>query len=76
MKRKRILDGPGVYHLPQPPAPGISPQAFVLCPLVLVQGLTVEQWLWQQCLYHWALGQAQAVARPSLLERDLLGFYN
>lgn len=47
-----------------------SPSAFFLCP-----------WLnapcdWQQQLYAWALSQAQAVVRPSLPERDLLGVWN
>jgi hypothetical protein len=76
MKRKRPLEMPDVYHLPQPPAPPASPQAFVLCPIVLIPGQTLEQWLWQQGLYHWAFQQAQAVVRPSILERDLLNFLN
>jgi hypothetical protein len=76
MKRKRTLEGLEAYPLPQPPAPGISPQAFVLFPILFIPGLTLEQWLWQQGLYQWAFRQAQAVVRPSLLERDLLGFWN
>jgi hypothetical protein len=76
MKYQRPLEWPRVDHLPQPPVPGPSPQAFVVCPLVLVQGLALEQWLWQQGLYHWAFCQAQAVVRPSLPERDLLGVWN
>jgi hypothetical protein len=31
---------------------------------------------WQQDLFRWALEQAQAVVRPSILERDLLGVWN
>jgi hypothetical protein len=31
---------------------------------------------WQQGLYQWALAQAQAVVRPSILERDLLAVWN
>jgi hypothetical protein len=31
---------------------------------------------WQQDLYQWALREAQAVVRPSILERDLLGVWN
>lgn len=46
-----------------------SPAAFVFCaPMVPCP--------WQQQLYAWALAQAQAVVRPSLLERDLLGVWN
>ncbi|HEY7327805.1 MAG TPA: hypothetical protein VH592_09210 [Gemmataceae bacterium] len=51
------------------PAP--SPAAFLLCP---VMGLPIHQG--QQELYAWALAQAQAVVRPSLLELDLLGVWN
>jgi hypothetical protein len=31
---------------------------------------------WQQGLYRWAFEQAQAAARPSLPERDLLAVWN
>jgi hypothetical protein len=48
-----------------------SPSAFLLCP---VMGLPCQQW--QQDVYAWAFAQAQAVVRPSLLERDLLGVWN
>jgi hypothetical protein len=51
--------------------PSPSPAAFLLCP---VMGLPFHQG--QQELYAWALAQAQAVVRPSLLERDLLGVWN
>jgi hypothetical protein len=42
----------------------------------LLPALTPEQWLWQQALYQWAFREAQAVVRPSLLERDLLAVWN
>jgi hypothetical protein len=29
-----------------------------------------------RALYEWAFNEAQAVARPSILERDLLGVWN
>jgi hypothetical protein len=51
--------------------PSPSPAAFVFCP---VMGLPFQPW--QQELYARALTQAQAVVRPSLLERDLLGVWN
>ncbi len=57
--------------LPPAPAPAPAPGAFVLCPVGLA-GFA----LWQQALYQWAFAQAQAVARPSLPERDLLAVWN
>jgi hypothetical protein len=54
-------------------APTPSPAAFLLCP---VMSAAPAQYQWQQNLYAWALAQAQAVVRPSLLERDLLGVWN
>lgn len=50
------------------PAP--SPTAFFLFPPL------DAQYAFQQSLYAWALAQAQAVVRPSLPERDLLGVWN
>jgi hypothetical protein len=52
-------------------APTPSPAAFLLCPLASTAPAP-----WQQSLYAWAMAQAQAVVRPSLLERDLLGVWN
>ncbi len=71
MHRNRMATEPE-YRLPQPPPPPVSPVGFVFCPLCGPQGLTpCQQWLYQE-----ALAQAQAVARPSILERDLLGVWN
>lgn len=53
-----------------------SPAAFLLCPLMSLPCTSPAQGQWQQNLYAWALAQAQAVVRPSLLERDLLGVWN
>jgi hypothetical protein len=75
MNRHRFLTEAPV-RLPQPPAPAISPGGFMLCPVMSLPGMTVEQWLWQQGLYRWAFEQAQAVVRPSLPERDLLAVWN
>jgi hypothetical protein len=62
-------------RLPQPPAPAVSPTAF-LCPPPWCLGLTPQQWLAQQWVYEVAFAQAQAVVRPSLPERDLLAVWN
>ena len=63
------------FHSSVPARPAVnptpSPAAFLLCP---VMGLPCQQW--QQDVYAWAFAQAQAVVRPSILERDLLGVWN
>jgi len=63
-------------RLPRPPAPTPDPAGFALCPATLFPGACPEQLLWQQYLYQRAFEIAQAVAQPSLLERDLLGVWN
>jgi len=64
------------YRLPRPPAPSIQPGSFVVCPLALLQGLTLAQLLHQWSVYQIAFAEAQAVAQPSLLDRDLLAVWN
>ncbi len=56
--------------------PSPSPAAFVFCPLVGLPLASAVQFQCQQDLYAWAFAQAQAVVRPSLLDRDLLGVWN
>jgi hypothetical protein len=56
--------------------PSPSPAAFLLCPQTGLPLASSAQWQWQQNLYAWALSQAQAVVRPSILERDLFGVWN
>lgn len=62
--------------LPEPPVPTMAPSSFMLCPNVLLQGLSPMQLCWQCYLYQRAFEEAQAVVRPSLPERDLLGVWN
>ena len=76
MSDHRLLDQFERYCLPHPPAPAITPAGFMVCPVALLRGLTVAQQAWQWLVYQAALEQAQAVARPSLLERDLLAVWN
>lgn len=56
--------------LPQPRPRPVNLDAFCLCPWPLVMGPR------QQALYQAAFEYAQAVVRPSLVERDLLGVWN
>jgi hypothetical protein len=62
--------------LPQPPLPEPQIGSFIICPVVLCQGLTPIQYGWQWMIYQIAYQQAQAIARPSLPERDLLAVWN
>jgi hypothetical protein len=60
-------------RLPRSPAPAPNPNAFVL---VAVPAGTAQEWAAQQWIYQQALAAAEAVMRPSLLDRDLLGVWN
>jgi hypothetical protein len=63
---------------PSPPQPNPPPSgaAFFLCPVVWFGVPSPAFAQWQQELYQRALQEAQAVVRPSILERDLLGVWN
>ncbi|HYT92296.1 MAG TPA: hypothetical protein VEL76_26515 [Gemmataceae bacterium] len=76
MRSLRFSAEPESVRLPQPPAPGITPGGFLIAPTAAIPGHCQEQWLWQQWVYQRAFELAQAVVRPSLLERDLLGVWN
>ena len=54
-----------------PPTP--RPEAFVLCSLAWLQAQAPDLWQWQVAIYQMALAEAEAVTRPALPERDLLG---
>jgi hypothetical protein len=60
--------------VPAPVEPAVG--AFMACPAAVLCQVSPAQWSWQQEIYRLALEQAQAAARPSLLERDLLGYWN
>jgi len=70
MERRRFLEVAPLVRLPRPPAPEPSPTAFICCPVPVVV------FPWQLALYQWAFEQAREVAKPSLLERDLLAVWN
>jgi hypothetical protein len=63
------------WRLPQPPAPQVSANGFMVCPAALLPAGREGQPLWQH-VYRLAFEQAQAVVRPSFLERDPLGCWN
>jgi hypothetical protein len=76
MSRNRLLHLTEAVRLPQSPEPAVSARAFALYPVSCFPVATANQVEWRQNLYRQALEQARAVARPSLLERDLLGVWN
>ncbi len=73
MPHTRLPRSPEAYCLPQPPQPAINASSFCL---YSVPCSAPDLWAMQQMIYRMAFEQAQAVARPSLLERDLLAVWN
>jgi hypothetical protein len=61
------------YRLPRAPEPQITADGFGACPAVLLQAMRLPQVM---SIYQLAFEQARIEARPSLLERDLLGVWN
>ena len=64
------------YRLPKPPPGEITAHGFCACPAVLMQGLTPGEIMARVAAYQLAFEQAQIEATPSILERDLLGFWS
>jgi hypothetical protein len=64
------------YQLPRPPEPAPMAAGFVLLPLHCLPEPAKSQATQLQWIYQQALEAAKAVARPSLPERDLLGYWN
>jgi hypothetical protein len=73
MQRRFTLDQFNQRRFQLPQAPSIPQAAFCACPPCLMRG---PAWAWQQQVYQRAFAEAQAVVRPSILERDLLGVWN
>jgi hypothetical protein len=74
---RRVFEADAEYiRLPRPPEPKVIPGHFVMCPLAGLPGQSPQLWCLQQWLYQQAFLLAQAVARPSILERDLLAVWN
>ena len=64
------------YRLPRLAEPQMTLSGFGACPAVLLQGLSSSQAGAIFSIYHLAFEQARIDARPTLLERDLLGVWN
>jgi hypothetical protein len=61
----------------QPPTPPVpSPDAFVMVPTNCLPPQSDAEAERIRALYQWAFEQAAAAARPSIIERDLLGTWN
>jgi hypothetical protein len=75
MQRHRFAEQLNQNRSPRTQAQAIDLKAFCACPLCLVQSAPAAM-QWQQRIYQIAFAEAQAVVRPSLLERDLLGVWN
>ncbi len=76
MFRHRLAPEADYYRLPEPPAPTFQPGSFVLCSVAVLPGCPAGQWGGLQQVYVYAFEQARAVARPSLLDRDLFVYWN
>ncbi len=76
MHSHRVRDYLTPSSLPRPASQRTSWAGFVGCPSCLLPGVSASQWVARQWLYQAAFEEAQAVVRPSLPERDLLGVWN
>jgi hypothetical protein len=63
-------------RLPKPAAPAVTSTGFMMIPSGLLPPLSQEQWCWQQWVHQQAFERAQAEVTPSLIERDLAGYWN
>jgi hypothetical protein len=65
-----------IYRLPRPEEPQITPSGFSAFPVILLQDMSLAQLAANFSIYRLAFEQARIDIQPSLLERDLLGFWN
>jgi hypothetical protein len=76
MPRHRFLEFYEVESLPRSQPTSIPVGAFCACPMALLSATGGAPAPWQMSLYQRAFAEAQAVLRPSILERDLLANWN
>lgn len=74
MRQPRFTMNDQNYRLPAAAAPSLQPNAFSLCSAFVPQ--CADHWAMVQHIYMCAFQEAQAVAKPSLPERDLLAVWN
>ena len=72
-RQRRNGAAQGYPAVPRVTAPPINLASFMMCGLPVANPVLAQ---WQQELYRWAFAQAQAVAQPSIVERDLLAVWN
>lgn len=75
MSRRIFLEEPAI-RVPQPPDQPVTPEGFMLVCVNLLPNQTPDLWAAQQWIYQQAFVRAQIDVRPSILERDLLGYWN
>jgi hypothetical protein len=71
---QNLIDQP--FQMPRGPEPQVSPAGFMICPVALVQALPVANAALQFAVYQQAFELAKEMARPSIVELDLLGVWN
>ena len=76
MHNNRITNELRSLLTPRPQQPASRHESFVPCPAAVIQAFGLGMQSWQWVIYQMAFEQAQAVVRPSLLERDLLAVWN
>jgi len=64
------------YRLPRPADLPITASGFSAFPVILLQDMSLAQLAANFSIYRMAFEQARIDIQPSLLERDLLGFWN
>jgi hypothetical protein len=75
MHSHRFRNLTGIWRRSRSQEAPVSAKGFMLCPPALLPAQPASLCAWQG-VYQLAFEQAQAVVRPSLLERDLLAHWN
>lgn len=78
MFRHRLAKEADYYRLPELPAPRITAAGFQVCPtgVLCTCTCTPDHMTGVAQLYQWAFVQAQAVARPAVVEREVFALWN
>jgi hypothetical protein len=68
-----LVEGTPMQHPASQPA---QPNAFMACPIVLIQTMSGGLQHWQMAVYQLAFEQAQAAQKPAQSRQDLLPSLN